>query len=184
MTLPINLDLPLTIDQSNPKDVERYVKDLSFSIKDMYERTAQNVNGTIRSYADTDQSQWIPVLKTDGVNGTINYTRQYGWCLRQGIITEIWFDISWNSIGSTTGKIYLELPYKVIPSNGNPFVGPVNCSTIIGLGDNSIFINGNPNSYQGQFWKSDGITGTPAWINIAKVGQLYGHLRYLGIEDE
>jgi len=75
------------------------------------------------------------------------------------------------------------LPYKVITSGGNPFSGSCNCSTIQGLGSNSIYVNAYPNSYQGQIWKTNGV-GSPDWIDVAPLGRIIGHIRYLGVSDE
>jgi hypothetical protein len=180
MTLPSNIILPLRRDYQNDEDMDRYFKDLVYELQDMYESIAGNVNGSIRNYADVDQSKWVPTLNGT-VAGDFIYTQQVGWSIRQGIYTEIFFDIIWSATTSS-GNLYVELPYLVTTSDGMPFVGTIQASNLTYLG-NYLVINAIPNTYRGEIY---GVTPAMPTANLAvqASGRLIGHLRYIGTSDE
>lgn len=180
MTLPTNIILPLRTDYSD-EDLDRYIRDVVFQIQDFYEQVADNVNGFIRNNAEVDQAVWTPTLAGTG-SGTFTYTQQAGWSIRQGIFTEIFFDIIWSST-TATGNLYVELPYKVTFSDGMPFVGVLQPSSIGFGGGTNLVINGIQNSYRGEIW-SVGSGAVTANLAVPASGRLIGTLRYIGLEDE
>jgi hypothetical protein len=180
MTLPTSIDLPLRVDYQSDEDIDRYLKDLVYELQEMYERITENVNGSIRNYADTDQTQWVPTLNGT-VSGTFTYTQQVGWSIRQGIYTEIFADISWSST-TAAGNLYIELPYNVTLSNGMPFVGTVQPSSIAFAGSNLV-INAIPNTYRGEIW-SIGSGLATANLAVPASGRLIIHSKYIGVSDE
>lgn len=123
MTLPTNINFPLRLDANSDQDIDRYLRDLVFELQNMYESVANNVNGSIRSYAEVDQAQWTPMLQGTK-SRTFTYSSQVDWSIRSGIYTELFFDITWSAT-TAIGNLYLELPYKVLPTDGMPFVGVV-----------------------------------------------------------
>lgn len=186
MTLPSNIIFPFHDDfmnTNNPEDLRAYLKELTFSLQRMYEQLAQGVNGDIRADFGTERQQWTPVLKGTSTAGTFTYTHQAGWALRQGLIVDVWFDVLWSSAGSAAGNLYVELPYKVAVSNQKPFVGVVQSSSLTYTGGTGIVINGIQNTYRGEFWNvgSGFATANQA---VVGAGQLIGHLRYIGQNDE
>ncbi len=185
MTLPIERILPPVPDFEDVQEAKKYLHDLNFELQDMYEEIVQNVNGFIRNDQETDGSAWTPTISSTGTQGTITYVSQTGWSLRQGILTQLWFDIEWSAIGSSTGNIYIDLPYLVAKSSNIPFVGVLQYSGIsLGGSFTDIVINAIPSTYRGEIWKvaSDGTATVN--LGISSVGRLMGNIYYLGIEDE
>ena len=184
MTLPSNIILPLISDyqndSQNDSQNDRYLRDLVFELQNMYDSIAQNVNGTIRNNAEVDQEKWKPTLQgTTG--GVFVYTKQFGWSIRQGIFTELFFDIEWTS-STATGNLYVELPYIVTLSDGMPFVGVIQASNIAYLG-NYLVINAIPNTYRGEIWNTTPAAAT-ANLAVPASGRLLGTVRYIGISNE
>ena len=186
MTLPSNIILPLHSDyikSGKPEDLEKYLRELNFSLQQMYENIAQATNGDIRADHGVGNQNWIPILKGTSTEGTFTYTHQSGWALRQGIITDVWFDVAWSGSGAAAGNLYVELPYKVALSNDKPFVGVVQSSVITYTGGTEIVVNGISDTYRGEFWNV-GSGFTTANQGIVAAGTLIGHLRYIGQADE
>lgn len=183
MTLPTDLLLPQPKDYQNAENPDAYLNDLVFDLQTMYEQIANNVNGTIRSYADVDSSEWIPTIDGTIGAGATTYTHQIGWVLRQGIITEVWFDIQWSAT-TATGNLFIDLPYIVTKSNQKPFVGVLQTATIAyGAGQTVLTCNAIPTTYRLEVWSS-GSGNATANIAVAAAGQLIGHCRYIGVSDE
>lgn len=186
MTVPTNIIFPVHDEyllSGNPEDLQRYLRELTFKLQRMYEQLAQGINGDIRTDFLQGRQLWTPVLKGSSVAGTFTYTHQAGWVLRQGIIVDVWFDVEWSASGTAAGNLYVELPYKVAVSNEKPFVGVVQSSTLAYTGGTGIVINGIQNTYRGEFWNvgSGFATANQA---VVGTGQLIGHLRYIGQQDE
>lgn len=148
---------------SLPSDMVFPDNEISGYLQEMYLRLSENINGKIRSYAENDSSIWKPNF---GSSSTITYTQQVGWIFRQGLLTDIWFDIIFGGKASS-----LILPYKVIKTEGNPFVGFLTSPS-------GLFIAAQSNSYEGVIVNSS-FTSTPI-----SSGRLCGYLRYLGVEGE
>jgi len=181
MTLPSTIDLPLRVDYQNGEDLDRYLRDLVYELQDMYESITENVNGSIRNYADTDQTKWIPTLN-GATAGTFVYTKQVGWSVRQGIYTKLFFDIEWTST-TASGSLYLDLPYKVTLSDGTPFIGVTMFSSMnLGLYTNLV-INAIPDTYKGEIWATATNLPTVNMIVVAS-GRIAGSIEYIGVSDE
>lgn len=184
MTIPSNIIFPLRGDFSDLNDIDRYLRDLTFELQRMYENLAQGVNGDIRASAFTQRSEWTPILRGTTIEGTFTYTHQIGWVLRQGLITDVWFDVEWSGSGIAAGNLYLELPYLVANSDEKPFSSALQTSTIAyGAGNTLLSINAIPNTFRGEIWSSGSGVAT-ANVAVAAAGQLIGHIRYIGVADE
>jgi len=185
MTLPTTINLPSIIDKYEPTfdGMRKYMEELSVALNDMYDQVATNVNGNILGNSLSPDTQWIPTLNGTAVSGTFTYTHQDGWALRQGIITDVWFDILWSASGTAAGNLYIELPYQVATSSQMPFVGVIQSSTFAYTGGTGVVINAIPGTYRGEIWN----VGTGfATANQAVVGsgRLIGHIRYIGVQNE
>lgn len=180
MSLPSQISLPSKQDYQEEDSLNSYDSDLRTSVEKMYEDIVESVNGNIRNHGEEDPFKWEPTLN-GSTAGTFTYTSQYGWSLRQGIYVHLFFDITWSAT-TATGTIYLELPYRVVPSSGMPFVGSVQASNFSYLG-NYLVINAIPNTYRGEIWN---IAPAAASSNVpvAASGRLLGHVMYIGVEDE
>ena len=186
MTLPSNIIFPLHdryLQNKNPEDLQAYMLELTYTLQRMYEDISQAVNGDLKSDFQTQRKQWIPVLDGTGTSGTFTYTNQYGVVLRQGLMVDVWFDVTWSSTGSAAGNLFLELPYEVSLANGKPFVGVVQSSGITYTGGTGIVINAIQGAYRGEFWNV-GSGFTTANQSVVGSGQLIGPLRYIGKSDE
>lgn len=183
MTLPTDIILPLPRDYQDALNPDAYSNDLVFDLQNMYEQLANQINGTIRNYADVDSSQWIPTISgTTGVGAT-TYVSQVGWVFRQGIITDVWFDIEWSAT-TATGNLFIDLPYIVTKSNQKPFVGVLQPSAIpYGAGHTDLVCNAIPSTYRLEIWATGTATPTVN-VGVAASGQLIGHCRYIGVSDE
>lgn len=179
MTIPSNIILPLP----NTEDLNAYFLELNFTLQRMYEDLAQGINGDIRSNTSPDRSSWTPILKGTSTAGTFTYTHQVGWALRQGLMVDAWFDVAWTGSGTAAGNIYVELPYKVALSDQKPFVGTVQSSAITYTGGTGIVVNAISDTFRGEFWNV-GSGFTTARQAVVGSGQLLGHIRYIGQEDE
>ena len=181
MSLPSNIVLPVMGNNQDPEGMGNYLHDLVLALQTMYEDLTENINGYIRNNADIEQSQWLPTL--NGITpGTFTYTQQVGWSIRQGIYTHVFFDVTWTAIGTAAGNIYLELPYRVTLSSGMPFVGTLQSSNFLYLG-NYLVINAIPDTYRGEVWSVAPALPT-ANVTVPATGRLTGHLMYIGLENE
>lgn len=178
MTLPTDIFLPLPKDYARDGDNDRYMNDLVYRIQDMYGQVVDVVNGSFRNDSETASSQWIPTL--DGsVSGTFTYTHQYGYVMRSGIMTEVWFDIGWSATTATT-NFFLNLPYIVTKSNGMPFAGIAVSQTITYTGSLSCFAV--PSTTRLEFWQSSS-GGASSNVSVQPVGTVQGYCRYIGVSD-
>ena len=184
MTLPINYKLPQLDKAATPEQVTSYIQDLTYELQNMYEQTTQNVNGTFRNNLDVDGSEWVPILKPSGISGTITYTDQTGWVLRQGIMTDVWFTINWTGIGTSTGNLFVDLPYKVTKTKVNPFIGTATTGRqTFQVGHTGIVSIALPDSYL-MVISSYGSGVAAGTVPLAAPGFVAGHVRYIGVEDE
>jgi len=182
MTLPLEIQLPLNeekIKSGEPEMMLEYQRELIKRLEQMYEDMTQNINGDIRDFT--------PILKDTATATTYTYTHQVGWYLRQGLMVDVWFDVTWSAIdsGTPTGNLYVELPYEVFDAQQKPFVGVLQTSTLAyGTGLTVLTINGIPGTFRGEIWGSgSGATTANVTANTA-AGQLIGHIRYVGQEYE
>lgn len=188
MSLPTTKILPPVPDFETLEEAKKYLHDLTFELQNMYQNTTQNINGFIRNSDDVDGSEWIPTITSTGVIGTITYGPQKGWVLRTGLLTEVWFNITWSSSGGSTGDLRLELPYKVtkgMSSTGNVFVGPAITSDSLTypVGTTAPVIIAIFDSFvAGMAAGGSGVASGN--IQIAASGGIEGSLRYIGVEDE
>ncbi len=181
MSLPTDLLLPLPQDYKSDLNPDRYLNDLAFSIQSMYEQLAQVTNGTYRNYADIDSSQWVPTL--NGITpGTFTYSSQYGWVLRQGLMNDIWGDVTWTAT-TASGGLYVDLPYLVTKSNGMPFIGECQSSGITYTTGSYLAIHAIPNTYRGEIWCS-GTGATLTRQSVRPSGRIIFHVRYIGVSEE
>lgn len=185
MTLPTTIILPLRPETilHDFDDVNNYLRELTVALQDMYEELANNVNGQISADSLVQREQWTPTLAGTTVAGSFTYSHQVGWALRQGLITDVWFDVKWTATGGATGNLYLELPYQVAVSNQKPFVGVCQPSGITFSGGTGMVVNGIPDTYRAEFWNV-GSGFTTANQAVVSSGQVIGHLRYIGVENE
>lgn len=184
MTLPSNIIFPLRADFSDLTDMDRYLRELTFELQRMYEQLAQGVNGDIRASAYTQRNQWTPTLEGTTTPGTFTYVRQIGWALRQGLMTDCWFDLEWTSAGGAAGNLFIVLPYRVALTDGMPFSEALQTSTIsYGTGKTVLSVNAISNTFRGEIWSSGSASVTDN-VSVAVSGRLIGHIRYLGQQEE
>ncbi len=182
MTIPSNWIFPAPADIKTIENADKFLKDLVVQLQTMYEQIAQGVNGDIKSDSFTQQENWTPTLN-GSVAGTFTYDHQIGWVLRQGLNTDLYFDVQWTAT-TAGGNLYLELPYRVANSTQMPFVGVLQPSSInFGAGNTNLVINGIPSTYRGEIW-SIGSTIATANLVVPATGRLIGNIRYIGVRDE
>ncbi len=188
MTINPNIILPLHSEQilsGNPEELDRYFRELIFTLQGMYEDLAQGINGDIRADFSEPNRQWTPILKDSANSGTtFTYDHQKGWVLRQGIIVDVWFDVKWTAnSGAITGNMYVELPYKVAVTDQKPFVGVAQPSIFTYTGGTECVLNAISDTYRCEVWNT-GSAFTTANQGSVAAGQLIGHIRYIGQQDE
>lgn len=185
MTLPSTIIFPLRPESlsGDLESVQNYLRELTVALQDSYEQTASNVNGDIKASAFSEDSLWTPTLAGTTVAGTFTYTHQVGWSLRQGLITDVWFDIGWSSSGAAAGNLYIVLPYQVAVSDEKPFVGVCQSSAFTYTGGTGVVVNSIPDTYRAELWNV-GSGFTTANQTVVNSGQIIGHLRYIGQANE
>jgi len=165
MTLPIE-----KIFSEEPEDFQR-------DVTEMYKEVAQGINGTIKTYT--------PTIFGSTSAGAGTYTYQYGIYLRQGLLVDVWVDITWtNHTGA--GTMYLSLPFlvKKTPTGIFPFPGILEISSIsLGANYTSPSLSALPNT-MGAHVVQCGSAQVVIGINISTSGRILGHIRYLGQEQE
>lgn len=181
MTLPIQIHLPLDEEKIISGESEKladYMRELIHSLEDMYEDLTESINGNTESY--------IPTLKDTASAATYTYTHQQGWYLRQGLMVDYWFDVEWSAVaGGPSGNLYIELPYTVFDAQEKPFVGVIQSSTLTySAGLTYLVINAIPGTLRGEIWGSGSATATSNLAANTAAGQLIGHIRYVGQENE
>ncbi len=184
MTLPTTIIFPTKVNFRDLKDISRYSQDMTFQLQRSYEDIAQAVNGDFRSSFFEPDFNWTPLLVGTTTPGTFTYTRQVGWTLRQGIMVDAWFDMIWTASGGTTGNLFIMLPYQVAMTDGIPFSSSLQTSTIAyGAGKTLLSINAISETFRGEIWSSGSGVATNN-VAVAASGQLIGHIRYIGNENE
>lgn len=189
MTLPTNIILPLhtdRIESGDPKELGSYIRDLVFELQTMYERLADNINGSIRADYDITQSSWEPTLKGSTTVGNFTYEHQTGYSLRRGLMVDVWFDVEWSATGGAAGNLVVNLPYQVAnvsTSSTFPFVGICQPSNITFTAGTDLVINAMPNTFDGEVWYTGDGVATGNQLVVAS-GRLIGHIRYIGQQDE
>lgn len=186
MTLPIEFQFPAYNDfasKNQSDDLNKYLREQNFQLKRMYEMIVDVANGRFRGSALSQEWNWTPTLKGTTASGTFTYSNQIGWALRQGIMTDCWFDITWTAQSGATGNLYVELPYQVAKSDRMPFVGIVQHSGLTITGFSDIVVNGIPDTFRGEFWKTGG-GATTTRLAVASSGRLIGFIRYIGQQYE
>jgi hypothetical protein len=152
------------------------------SLQDMYTRIANAINGNIKTNRDLSAPFKPTIISTDGDGGTGTYTQQVGWSYRQGLLTDIWFDVTWTAHSIATGNLAMKLPYQVIKSAGLPFIGICQLSSITFAG-NYVTITAIPDTRRLEFWDTTTAAATSA-VAMGTAGRAVGHLRYIGREIE
>lgn len=178
MTLPTDIILPLRPEQigAGGKDLEIYMRDLVNTLTDMYQDVVGVVNGSLQ--------KWTPKVYGLTTAGEGTYTRQDGWYLRQGLITDLWFNITW-SAHTGTGGLAVILPYKAAKSSGQPWVGTIQSESAnaFGAGYTYLVWKAEQDSTQGTIVRcGSGIAS--AQQQIAPTGSYVGHIRYVGQQFE
>ena len=179
MTLPIEHTYPSPNGKTEDAGVlQDYLTLLTRDLAAVYEDQTIRINGRM--------VQFTPVLADTGSGATYTYTHQTGWYLRQGIMTDVWFDVEWTAVaGGPVGNLFLRLPYAVANSNDLPFIGVVQTETFAyPAGTGYIIINGRPNTFRGEFFGSGSGIPTANLPASTAAGRLIGHLRYIGKENE
>jgi len=185
MTIPINTISPLYGKIAEDDDPKTYMRDLLFNMQQRDQQIVQVVNGDIRGTNYGIEFSYTPIIK-DTLNDSteFTYTTQFGFSLRQGVMTDIWFDVAWNTpTGPITGKMYIQLPYKVARATGMPFVGVAQPSGFAFTGGTSCVINAIQDTIRAEVWNT-GSGFTTANQSSVATGRIIGHVRYIGQQNE
>lgn len=182
-----NIDLP---ELRNYASNEEYLEELSTRLKFYLDQLSTMSYGDYQTYFETAQELFTPIVYGADTQGTANYKfgdeyLQYAWVLRRSLITDVWFDVTWDA-HTGKGDLYLQLPYIVANSNGIPFVGTIQSSTITYAGFDGLVCNAEPNTYKLNIYKTGtGATTTAVQVDSEAVaGRIIGHVRYIGQDDE
>ena len=178
MTLPTEWIFPLNeerLHSRNVQDIGDYVEELVTTLTAMYSQVSQAVNGDIKEFIPQ-----VFGLTTPGV-GT--YSIQDGWVLRQGLMVDVWFAVSWTA-HTGSGQAYIQLPYKVKNSLSEPFAGQVYGQYNYIADYTGMFSLAHPNTFQNALFVEGpvGIGASP--LQLLTSGTLFGHIRYIGQEIE
>lgn len=182
--VPDSWEFPLHTEKllSLPKEQQlQYFQELIFDLKKMYEILAYGINGDLLTDTQPASFEYTPTL--DGsTSGAFTYDHQVGWAYRQGIFVDVWFDVKWTATAAS-GTLLLDLPYRVALTNEKPFVGIVQASGITYTGGTEMVLNAVTDTYTADFYNT-GTGFTTAQQNVVASGQLIGHLRYIGQDND
>lgn len=184
MTLPTDWFFPLRTEDINKDEFSRQklMQNLHYNLKEMYREVAQGINGDIGGTEAQGVQAWTPVISgTTGTNGNETYSEQVGWYLRQGLIVDVWFHVSFT--GHTgTGSTVLNLPYEATESPGWPWQGTCNGGSIsFGASYTQLGIQvDRTNTFRAEIIRMG--SGQPLVnLTMAAAANLRGHLRYIGV---
>lgn len=192
MTIPENLDFSIfneDFTEVNSDSILDYTRDFAQEVQTSYQNIALNFNGFHKaSFLDNTgtlnrQENWTPILAGSTTAGTFTYVHQTGWAFRQGLVTDVWFDIQWSSSGSAAGNLYVELPYLVAEVDDKPFVGTIQSSSVTYATGTYMVCNAIPDTYRCEIWTAGSGVAT-ANRTVVSSGQLIGNVRYIGVQDE
>lgn len=184
MTIPNSKFFPPKKDIESKEDSNKYIIEMVYELKSMYEELSEGINGKIKSSYESQMSNWTPILKGTTVPGSATYVHRIGWVLRKGLFVDVWADIAWSAIWGATGNLYVELPYLVANTEHYPFCGSADVSGIAyGLGYTSIVTQAIPNTYRCEFWKNGSALASIPLV-VPASGRISFHIRYLGVQDE
>ena len=184
MTLPSSITFPSPTQyiQEDGEGLQAYLQELTHSLEGMYGDLAANVNGGWKTDKSGQQKTYTPTVFGTSAAGSGTYAadRQIGWSLRQGLLADVWFDVTWTA-HTGAGNLYVALPYLVAQSSQKPFAGVIQTGSIAFGG--YLVCNAIPNTRRCEIW---GCTSGGATANIAipASGQLIGHIRYVGQREE
>lgn len=187
MTIPSTIELPSfeALASQNTKRRTEAFQNLLEVLERSYEDVAQGINGTIQADFGDASDRWTPILyDTADTTITFTYDHQIGWVFRQGIFTDVWFDIEWTAASDTlTGNMYVQLPYIVANSSEKPFVGVLQPSAITFTAGTECVLNAIKGTYRAEVWNTGSGVTTANQASVTS-GQLIGHIRYIGVADE
>jgi hypothetical protein len=153
-------------------DIERITEQLTTLYKDL----AIGINGDIFI--------WEPSVYGGSVSGTTTYDHRSGWAWRRGLMVDLWMDVQWT--GSTgSGDLTIALPYKVINSDNQPFVGVIENRSGLNLDVGYTYLTwrASPNTFESTIRESgDNVSSQP--LSLTNSGRLIGHICYIGQEYE
>lgn len=175
---------PKKTEFKNDKEISTYIVEMVYELQRMYDELSDGVNGSIKSSYGVQREQWTPILKGSTVTGSFTYVNQTGWVFRQGLIVDVWGDVSWSAVGGAAGNLYVDLPYKVANITTHPFIGCVQASSVaFGAGNTALFIDAISDTYRGEIWQS-GTGIATSNLTVPASGGVQFHIRYLGVQDD
>lgn len=179
MTIPQELYLPLQTEELfnlEGEDQVRYWKELLNTLTDRDREVVNIVNG-VYEYVEE------PTISGASTAGAGTYTNREAWYLRQAIMVDYWFDITWTN-HTGTGNLVLDLPYLVINSQFEPFVGVIEQSSLTLTGGYTwLTVNCQPNTSQALIIENGSGNAAQA-LAIPTSGRIAGHVRYIGKGDQ
>lgn len=152
--------------------------DFHGNISDMYRDLANAING--------NYGEWTPTVSggTDAGVGTYTAATTYGLWYRQGLLTDVWFMVTWTA-HTGAGNMLVNLPFKVMFCTDNIFVSTLEITGVtlgVGYSYAALQCNSNLSSASVIQCGSGNTLANIAIINGAV--QLRGHARYIGQENE
>lgn len=152
-------------------------EDRNLQIEEALRNISRAVNGTIKEFT--------PIIYGSGTHGTVTYTTQVGWYVRQVQIVDYWFHIAWSNWVGGVGEVNLLLPLKTWMSGQDFWIGSLSDDGISypNAGHGKCVPKGIQDSYVCEFpCSGNGVAAGNAVVQAT--GSLYGHIRYLGQSDE
>lgn len=185
MTIPSEILLPRP-PESLDKATSAYINELIYKLQEAYQQLATATNGTYL-YANPDttttiqQGVWLPKLQRITTPGTGTYTYQIGYSVRKGLMTHVFFDISWSAM-SGAGDIYVQLPYKVRKSSQKPFICAISVDSLTITGSYVVGV-AIPDTYRLEVWQITSA-GASARLSLPTSGKIAGSMIYIGQDEE
>lgn len=186
MTLPSNIIFPKDIEEF-PELPEEYQKtqwkEMVVTLQNMYEDLVDNINGTHEHiiFNSSQQDPVIPQVEGSSSAGVATYGDREAYHVRNGLISQMWFDIAWTA-HSGSGDLIVKLPYSVANGELIPFVGTIQIHNInLSSGYTYAVVNCAPNTFDGVVMECGSGVPTQA-IALPSSGRIIGYVRYIGKE--
>lgn len=153
-------------------DIDR----LSEQLETVYRDLVIGINGDI--------SQWEPDVYGTTTSGATTYVHRSGWVWRRGLLVQLWLDIQWSG-ASGSGDLAISLPYKVVDSDNQPFVGFFENRSGIDFSAGYTYLTwrAETNTFQSTV-RENGDNVSSQAVSLPSSGRLIGYLTYIGQEYE
>jgi hypothetical protein len=163
--------LPLDIFLSQEPSQQR------IELINMYRDISDSFNGTIKEFSVAVYGDSVA-----GVPTMVEMSRTTGVYFRQGIVTDVFFDVAWSDIDIAVGAVKLRLPLAAKRIFTSPWIIPMAFSGLtLSAGYTAIAASVASNSDEVTLYEYGSTKAMqPLTFAVCGIGGFSGTLRYIG----